>query len=314
MKSAELFNTNKSVLQELNHPLFTKHCTRIFVKRDDLIDARVSGNKWRKLRYNLLQMEALGKSGVLTFGGAYSNHLIAVASAASKLGVKSIGIVRGDELTAESNDNLKNCQELGMELLFISRLEYGNRNDPEYLSTLKAAYHDLYLVPEGGANFYGMVGCQEIVKEINIAFDAIFVSQGTATTSCGIASVLDRAELYVVPALKGFESINEMAKVYEYAAFTSEYIDELKSRITVLSNYHFGGYGKYTIDLLEFIRSIYQSTGLRLDPIYTGKAFFALYDQIKNGIFDDRTVVFVHTGGLAGIKGIEEKSGFKIFN
>ena len=122
MKSAELFNTNKSVLQELNHPLFTKHCTRIFVKRDDLIDARVSGNKWRKLRYNLLQMEALGKSGVLTFGGAYSNHLIAVASAASKLGVKSVGIVRGDELTAESNDNLKNCQEFMLLPLAMSAI------------------------------------------------------------------------------------------------------------------------------------------------------------------------------------------------
>lgn len=314
MKVAELFHKDNSVLEQLEHPLFESHDVRVLVKRDDLIDDVVSGNKWRKLKYNLLQMEALGKLGVLTFGGAFSNHLIATAAAAHKSGVRAIGIVRGDELNSESNDTLKKCHELGMELVFVSRSEYANRNDHEYLSTLKTVHNDLYLIPEGGANFYGMVGCQEIVKEIDTPFDAIFVAQGTATTSCGIGSVLGDAHLYVVPALKGFDSISEMEKIYGQAAFESEFIEELNEKTTVLSDYHFGGYGKYTNELLEFIKSIHLQTGLKLDPVYTGKTFFALIDQIKEGVFNGKSVVFVHTGGLNGVKGIETRSGFKLFD
>lgn len=314
MKVAELFHKDNSVLEQLEHPLFESHDVRVLVKRDDLIDDVVSGNKWRKLKYNLLQMEALGKLGVLTFGGAFSNHLIATAAAAQRSGVRAIGIVRGDELNPESNDTLKKCHELGMELVFVSRSEYANRNDHEYLSTLKTVHNDLYLIPEGGANFYGMVGCQEIVKEIDTPFDAIFVAQGTATTSCGIGSVLGDAHLYVVPALKGFDSISEMEKIYGQAAFESEFIEELNEKTTVLSDYHFGGYGKYTNELLEFIKSIHLQTGLKLDPVYTGKTFFALIDQIKEGVFNGKSVVFVHTGGLNGVKGIETRSGFKLFD
>lgn len=314
MKVAELFHKDNSVLEQLEHPLFESHDVRVLVKRDDLIDDVVSGNKWRKLKYNLLQMEALGKLGVLTFGGAFSNHLIATAAAAQRSGVRAIGIVRGDELNSESNDTLKKCHELGMELVFVSRSEYANRNDHEYLSTLKTVHNDLYLIPEGGANFYGMVGCQEIVKEIDTPFDAIFVAQGTATTSCGIGSVLGDAHLYVVPALKGFDSISEMEKIYGQAAFESEFIEELNEKTTVLSDYHFGGYGKYTNELLEFIKSIHLQTGLKLDPVYTGKTFFALIDQIKEGVFNGKSVVFVHTGGLNGVKGIETRSGFKLFD
>jgi 1-aminocyclopropane-1-carboxylate deaminase len=314
MKVADLFHNNRSVLERLEHPLFTAHNTQVMIKRDDLIDELVSGNKWRKLKYNLLQMESLGKSGVLTFGGAYSNHLIATAKAANRAGVKSIGIVRGDELNPASNETLKQCDEFGMKLVFVSREEYANRNDPEYLSVLKTAHNDLYLIPEGGANFYGMIGCQEIVKEIDQSFNAIFVAQGTTTTSCGIASVLDNSTLYVVPVLKGFDSIREMGKIYDSAAFDTEFIDELNDRTIVLSEYHFNGYGKYTPELLEFIQMIYLTTGLKLDPIYTGKAFFALFDMVKVGAFDDQTVVFVHTGGLNGVKGVEERSGVQLFD
>lgn len=314
MKVEELFHTNRSVLEELEHPLFTNHNVRVIIKRDDLIDDLVSGNKWRKLKYNLLQMEALGKTGVLTFGGAFSNHLLATAAAAKRSEVSSVGIVRGDELNRDSNHTLRMCHDLGMELVFVSRSEYAQRNDQEYLSVLKTVHNDLYLIPEGGANFYGMIGCQEIVKEINTPFDAIFVAQGTATTSCGIASVIDDARLYVVPALKGFDAIAEMGKIYKQAVFESEYIDELNEKTTVLSEYHFGGYGKYTSELLEFIRAMYQQIGLKLDPVYTGKTFFALYDQVKKGVLDGQTVVFVHTGGLNGVKGIEEKSKIKLFD
>ncbi len=123
MKITELFHTNRSTLEKLEHSTFTAHDVRVLVKRDDLIDDLVSGNKWRKLKYNLMQMKALGKSGVLTFGGAYSNHLIATAAAANRSGIKAVGVVRGDELHRGSNDTLRLCDELGMELKFVSRAE-----------------------------------------------------------------------------------------------------------------------------------------------------------------------------------------------
>ncbi len=313
MKITELFHTNRSTLEKLEHSTFTAHDVRVLVKRDDLIDDLVSGNKWRKLKYNLMQMKALGKSGVLTFGGAYSNHLIATAAAANRSGIKAVGVVRGDELHLGSNDTLRLCDELGMELKFVSRSEYSERNDHEYLSGLKSIYKDLYIIPEGGANFYGMIGCQEIIKEIDHSFDSIFVAQGTATTSCGIASALGDAQLFVVPVLKGFNSIEEMNRLYKRAAFDTGFLNDFDSQVKVLADYHFGGYAKHNTELLDFIRMIYRDTGLKLDPIYTGKTFFALFDQVVKGGLDGQTIVFVHTGGLNGVKGVEKQSGIKIF-
>lgn len=314
MRQLELFDTKRSVVELLSHPLFEKHKVTVMVKRDDLIDPEVSGNKWRKLKYNLLQMNGLGKKGVLTFGGAFSNHLLATASAANKAGVRSVGIVRGNELNSDSNETLKNCSDLGMELVFVSREEYSNRNDQEYLSLLKTVHHDLYIIPEGGANFYGIIGCQEIIEEIDVKFDAVFVAQGTTATSCGILSALNGPHLYVVPVLKGFDSKTEMENLLNVSGFDEEYRSEQMKDCTVLDDYHFGGYGKYNEDLLNFIQNIYTETGLKLDPVYTGKALYALMDQVSKSKLDGQKVIFVHTGGLQGIDGIEHRSGVKLFS
>lgn len=314
MRSPDLFDTKRSVLEELNHPLFVQHDVRVLVKRDDLIDDDVSGNKWRKLKYNLLQMDSLGKKGVLTFGGAYSNHLVATASAANKAGVRSVGIVRGNELNTESNDTLKRCAELGMQMAFVSRQEYSEKNDSEYLSVLKTVHSDLYIVPEGGANFYGMIGCQEIVKEIDEEFDAVFIAQGTTTTSCGVLSAMKDQKLYVVPVLKGFDSLAEMKILFSRSGFDEGFQELLFSKCQVLDEYHFGGYGKYTAELLDFIRKVHVDTGLKLDPIYTGKTFYALMDQVSKGYLDGKTVVFIHTGGLQGVTGIEKREGITLFD
>lgn len=314
MNVQELFNTNRSLLERLNLPQLNKHNVKLFVKRDDLIDPEVSGNKWRKLKFSLLQMEELGKNGILTFGGAYSNHLVATASAANKAGVRSVGIVRGNELKPDSNDTLKRCAELGMELVFVSREEYAGKNDPDYLATLKTVHNDLYLVPEGGSNYYGMIGCQEIVREIDEEFDVVFVAQGTTTTSCGILSALQDQSLYAVPVLKGFDSKSEMRALFSKAGFDPDYQKELFEKCKILDDFHFGGYGKYTQELLEFIRVIFKETGLKLDPVYTGKAFFALVDMVQRGELDGKTVVFIHTGGLQGVKGIEKRAGIQLFD
>lgn len=314
MRTEELFDTSGSILERLYHPLFEQHNVKVYIKRDDLIDPLVSGNKWRKLKYNLLQMESLGKKGVLTFGGAYSNHLVATAAASNKAGVRSVGIVRGNELNPQSNDTLMNCASLGMELIFVSRSEYADKEDQEYLTTLKTVHNDLYLVPEGGANFYGIIGCQEIVKEITVDFDAIFVAQGTTATSCGVLNALSDQRLYSVPVLKGFDAEFEMKRLLSKSGFDDDYQEEIFSRSTILGDYHFGGYGKYNTELLEFIIDIYKETGLKLDPIYTGKSFFAMYNMISKGELDGQTLVFVHTGGLQGVKGIESLSGVKLFD
>lgn len=314
MDISQLFNTDLSITQQIEHPLFNERTVKVYVKRDDLIDPYVSGNKWRKLKYNLLQLKTLGKNGVLTFGGAYSNHLLATAYAANKAGVKSVGLVRGDELNVNSNETLSNCADLGMELRFLSREEYQKRNDKDYISAIMSEKTDLLFVPEGGANYYGMIGCQEIIKEVDEDFDAVFVAQGTTTTSCGILTSLKNELLYVVPVLKGFDSVAEMKKVLLSGGMDLSYVDDVLKNCRVLSEYHFGGYGKYTDELIEFIRDIYQTTGLKLDPIYTGKAFYAMFDQIKSGNLDGQSVLFIHTGGLQGVAGVEDKLGTKLFD
>ncbi|MDR0801864.1 pyridoxal-phosphate dependent enzyme [Fluviicola sp.] len=296
----ELFDTSKSILQEikLNSPEFGN--VRLLVKRDDLIHPEVSGNKWRKLKYNIELVQFQKKDGILTFGGAYSNHLLATASACHLAGLKSIGVVRGEELHASSNENLKRCSELGMELKFISREKYDERNEKTAQETWKEEYPFYLLVPEGGSNYYGIVGCQEIWKELPDEVDHLFVAQGTTATSCGLAAGgKESTRIHVVPVLKGFNSLAEMRKLLFSFLVDEETIEESLGRIVVHPDYHFGGYGKWNDELLSFIRHCREELDLPLDKIYTGKVFYALLGWLKNQQFTTlQTVVFLHTGGL----------------
>lgn len=307
-------DVKRSILQEIKSEDFAKRGISLFIKRDDLIDTEISGNKWRKLKYNIALCESKMKDGILTFGGAFSNHLVATAAACEKANLKSIGIVRGEELTAESNSTLRRCAELGMELVFISREEYAMRNDKAYHETVGADYPSMQLVPEGGANYYGMVGCQEIVSEIDVEFDHVFLAQGTTTTSCGIVfGSKENQQVHVVPALKGFDSLSEMNALFLKTGIDNETIGDLMDRVVVHPDAHFGGYAKFTPELINFIRSFYQEHKIKLDPVYTGKAMFELMKQLESSDFDNCKVVFIHTGGLQGISGIEEKLGEKLF-
>ena len=309
-----MLNTSQSIIQEIEIPLLKTRGISLFVKRDDLIHETISGNKWRKLKYNIESCVVKKKQGIITFGGAYSNHLIATASACDRVGIKSIGIVRGDELTSESNETLKACSLLNMELVFVSREDYRLRFEKAYIEGLSIKYPNYLVVPEGGANYHGMIGCQEILKEIEFKPDHIFVAQGTTTTSCGLAMGLnDKQKIHVVPVLKGFDSLDEMKNLYIQCGMDNEWIEQLLSNVTVHDEYHFGGYGKYTPELLEFIKEYYLSYSLKLDPIYTGKAMFALMSELQNKSFDNSVVLFVHTGGLQGVNSIELRSDFKLF-
>ena len=310
-----MFDLSKSVLEPLLDDDLSRRNIQLFVKRDDLIHSEVSGNKWRKLKYNVEMCNSGKKEGIITFGGAYSNHLLATASACHAIGLQSVGIVRGDELNAQSNHTLQRCTELGMELKFISREEYRMIPDKSFLADLAHEFPNLHLVPEGGANYYGMIGCQEILKEIEIDFDAVFVAQGTTTTSCGLLMGLkEKQELYAVPVLKGFDSEKEMHAIFEYAGVETEWLESAFQKLTILDEAHFGGYGKFDDELLSFIRTFYLHHGIKLDPIYTGKAMFALMKELEDVKWNGKSVVFIHTGGIQGVQSVEERSGFKLFD
>ena len=313
-KYSELFNLEKSIMTPIQEDLLIEHDINLWLKRDDLIHGLVSGNKWRKLKYNVDRAASLGKTGLLTFGGAYSNHLIATASACQGLGIESIGIVRGEELNSESNATLQHCNKLGMKLIFVSRQEYSNYKDREYLGAVSANHSQYLVIPEGGANYYGMIGCQEIAQEIPMEFDHIFVAQGTTTTSCGILLGLSNNQsLDVVPVLKGFESVVEMQALFNDTALESEYIEGLMKQVIIHPDYHFGGYAKHNDELLGFIQRFYSRHSIKLDPIYTGKAMYGLFDRIKNGELDGQNVIFVHTGGVQGAQSIIEKTGIDLY-
>lgn len=292
------FDTSKSILQEIVHTDFSMRGIKLFVKRDDLIHSHVSGNKWRKLKYNFQQFEQSKKERIVTFGGAFSNHLLATASACHEKSVDCIGIVRGEELTVESNHVLNECSGLGMKLHFVSRMEYEMRSDKEYLEELAIDFPNSYFIPEGGANYLGIIGCQEILNEIDQKVDEVFIAQGTSTTSCGIL-LNDKCEkLNVVPVLKGYHSLEEMQNLYSKVGIPNELIEELLEKVIVHSDSHFGGYGKWNDELLAFIDSCNSKYNLLLDKIYTAKAFYALMNEVKTGNSDNKNILFIHTGGL----------------
>ena len=309
-----MLNTDNSILQEIEINSLKERGISLFVKRDDLIHSTISGNKWRKLKYNVASCLAKKKQGILTFGGAYSNHLIATASTCEKAGLKSFGIVRGDELNEDSNDTLRACAKLGMELFFVSREEYRLRIEKAYIEGLSIKHPNYLIVPEGGSNYHGMIGCQEILGEIDFKPDHIFVAQGTTTTSCGLAMGLrENQKIHVVPVLKGFNSLEEMKALYLQCGMDNEWIEQLMCTVQVYDEYHFGGYGKYNTGLLDFIKEFYLKYSLKLDPVYTGKTMYALMKEVECESFNNSTLLFIHTGGLQGISPIEKKSGVKLF-
>ncbi len=311
---SNFIDCQKSTLQRIEKPEWSINNMQVFVKRDDLLHPEISGNKWRKLKYNVEQAIHLHAEGIFTFGGAYSNHLVATAAACREFGLKSIGFVRGEELNTDSNDTLKRCAKLGMELQFLTREMYAMRNDKMFIDELKLENPRFYAVPEGGGNYYGIVGCQEIWKEIPKDVDHVFIAQGTAATSCGVLlGMPENCQLHVVPALKGFHSIETMKSLLNDFFMEEEMIDELFQKVTVQADYHFGGYAKYTTELIEFIQETYKIHDLPLDPVYTSKAFYAMNEELKKPMYRDKKVIFMHTGGLQGAKAIAEKENTSFF-
>lgn len=271
----------------------------VTIKREDLIHPVVSGNKFRKLKYNLLQAKTENKKTLLTFGGAFSNHIAAVAFAARENGFQSIGIIRGDELRDKiaQNATLQFAQECGMKLEFVSREAYRLKNESSFLEELKLKFGDFYLIPEGGTNELAVKGCQEILTDEDREFDYICCAAGTGGTISGIInSALPHQKVLGFPALKGDFLQDEICIFVQ------------NKNWKLINDYHFGGYGKVNEELIAFINDFYNTTQIPLDPVYTGKMVFGVIDMIQKNYFPAQSnILLIHTGGLQGIQGMNAK-------
>ncbi len=271
----------------------------VSVKREDLIHPFVSGNKFRKLKYNLLQAKDENQEILLTFGGAFSNHIAAVAYAGKENGFRTIGIVRGDELRDKiaENPTLLFAQNCGMEFVFVSREEYRLKNESSFLENLEEQFGNFYLIPEGGTNELAIKGCQEILTEEDADYDFICCSIGTGGTIAGIInSALPHQKVLGFPALKG-DFLKDEIRIFTQ-----------NNNWDLITDYHFGGYGKINEHLIAFINQFHLKNNIPLDPIYTGKMAFGIMDMIEKNYFPDQSkILLIHTGGIQGIQGMNKK-------
>jgi len=264
---------------------------RISMKRLDLIHPQISGNKFFKLKYNLLAARQQGFEKVLTFGGAYSNHIAATAFASHKFGFQSLGMIRGEELAQRPlNPTLATAQQFGMQLEFISRNAYRQKDQPDFLQHLQQQYPDFYLIPEGGTNALAVQGCREILTTEDAQFDLICCAVGTGGTLAGLIEASQQhQQLLGVSTLKGDFLTHEVAQL------------TTKRNWRILEDYCCGGYAKTTPELIQFIQAFEQRYNIPLEQVYTGKMLRGIFDLIdQDKIGPDQKILLIHTGGLQG--------------
>ena len=265
----------------------------LYLKREDLIHPNISGNKYRKLKYNIQEALTQNHDSLLTFGGAYSNHVAAVAYAGSICGLKTIGIIRGDELASEilNNPTLTFAQCHGMQFKFISRSSYREKMTNIFLEELKNQFNNFYLIPEGGTNALGVLGCQEILNDNDKEFDYICCSVGTGGTICGLINSSNENQKII-----GFSSINKNYLLNDITKFVTN------ENWMLIDDFSFGGYGKVNNELIEFMNNFRLKYGILLDPIYTSKLVYGVLNLITNNFFKPNSkILMIHTGGHQGI-------------
>ncbi len=295
----------KNVSSRVEQILFSEIAEKeveVFIKREDELHPFISGNKFRKLTYNLVQAQKEKQETLLTFGGAYSNHIAATAAAGKEFGFKTIGVIRGDELAAKSiedlykNPTLKFAAAQGMQFYFVTRVAYRKKTEALFIDALKEKFGDFYLVPEGGTNTLAVKGCAEILDVKDAHYNVICAAMGTGGTLAGIINASSETQKVIgFPSLKGDFLANEVRKFVT------------KKNWEINLDYSFGGYGKIQVELIHFINQFKKETGIPLDPIYTGKMVFGIVDLIKNDYFAKGTkILLIHTGGLQGIEGMNQ--------
>lgn len=296
----QFFQNIHSEIEKVAFTEIQKYPVELFIKRDDKLHPQISGNKFRKLKYNLLEAKKQNQTTLLTFGGAFSNHIAATAAAGNAFGFKTIGVIRGDELAHNvekvmTNPTLKFAKEQGMAFHFVSRANYRKKTQANFIKNLKDEFGDFYLVPEGGTNTLAVKGCEEILSETANEYNVICSSVGTGGTISGLINASKKHQTVIgFPALKGNFLHNEIEK----------YV--LKDKNWSLNTeFHFGGYGKILEELIRFMNNFKAETNIPLDPIYTGKMMYGIVTLIKKNYFPEGSkILAIHTGGLQGIEGI----------
>ncbi|AMR33845.1 1-aminocyclopropane-1-carboxylate deaminase [Mucilaginibacter sp. PAMC 26640] len=286
-----------SPVQQIQNPLFTEKGIEVFIKRDDMIHPLISGNKWRKLKYVLREAAGQDKTHLVTFGGAYSNHLLATAAAGAKFGFKTTGFVRGEEV---SNDTLFLCSLHGMQLIFSDRDSY--RNKPALFDKYFSDNEQAFFIDEGGASIEAAKGCSELIDELGETYDHIFCACGTGTTAAGIINGIHHHKLPT-----RFNAI----PVFKNGGFMANEIDRYLTgpwQYDLHLDYHFGGYAKTTPELIRFIKEFIASSGIMVEPVYTAKMLYAIYDLIAKNHFEPGSkILAIHTGGMMGLMGLKDK-------
>ena len=288
------FNIFNAPIEVLNDEIFLQKKVMVTVLRLDKIHPVVSGNKLFKLYYFLEAAQRSNHKTILSFGGAYSNHLVATAFACQQYGLKSIGIVRG-ERPASLSPTLQHCENYGMHLKFISRNDYAKKEEASFQEALKTEFGDAIIIPEGGYHPLGAKGAAligELLKQNK--YTHICTATGTATTTAGLLLIPGNSTIISIPVLKGMNDIDERINFLCGNNFE-------KQQLTIFDNYHFGGYAKKTPELILFMNYLWRQHQLPTDFVYTAKLFYAVYDKIKTGAFaEGSTILCLHTGGLQG--------------
>jgi len=301
-----IINNPITPLTEIFDPLFENKKIRLFIKREDLTDDFISGNKWYKLKYNLIEAEKFGYKTLLTFGGAYSNHIHATAAAGKKYGFKTIGVIRGEE-HLPLNPTLSSAQKNEMICEYIDRKSYRNKYDKGLIQTLKEKFGDFYLIPEGGSNYLAIKGCAEIIPSIKTEFNFVCSACGTGGTLAGLILGLNSKSFALgFSVLKGGEFLYQNVR-----SLLLHYQKENLDNWQINLDYHFGGYAKTNKELNNFSTEFKVKHNIPIEPIYTGKMFYGIYDLIKKNFFPANSkIVALHTGGLQGLKGLEQRGKY----
>lgn len=283
----------RSILTKVSAPCLDRRQVELWIKRDDLLHPIVSGNKWRKLKYILNHALSLGAIKIVSMGGAYSNHLHALAYIGYRLGIQTEGFIRGEP---QSNPTLIDLRRWGMRLQFVSREDYRNLRQYKHWNSLSGIDTNAYWLPEGGAVDLALQGVAELVSEIDIQYDVVCCPCGTGTTLAGIIEAV-RPDVRVIgfSALKGGSFLKRDVEAL---------LTQSQDNWDIITDYHFGGFARTKPELIEFIERFLNSTSVQLEPIYTGKMFYGIYALIEKGFFPaGRRIVAMHTGGLQGNRG-----------
>ena len=274
----------------------------ITIKREDLIHPEVSGNKFRKLKYNLREALKQKVTAIVTFGGAYSNHLAATAAAGSEINIATHGFVRGEELASKKrNPTLKFCEEQGMQLHFMRRSDYLLKEKASNFISFLKTNPKAFVIPEGGTNLLAVKGCEEIIKLKDKRFTTICCAVGTGGTFAGLINSDPEKELL------GFVVVNDTS-----VEITVKNLTNSNSNSEFLYDHDFGGYGNFPPELISFINEFYKKHQILLDPLYTGKMVFGIFTLIKNKQWRwGNNILIIHTGGIQGIQGANQLLAFQ---